>query len=151
MPASVQWLPAEGLSCDTCLVVLANPTATATYEALVSSVGGCSASVSVTIQVLQQRPIYAPNVFSPNDDGINDHFTIFGGDEVIQIQQLSIFDRWGGVVFEGSNFPPNSPSQGWDGRRKGKAVHAGVYAWFAKVEFADGAVVVFKGDVTLMR
>lgn len=150
-PASVQWVPAEGLSCDTCLIVLANPTATATYEALVSSVGGCSASVSVTIQVLQQKEIYAPNVFSPNDDGINDHFTIFGGNEVVQIHQLSIFDRWGGVVFEGSNLSPNSPSQGWDGHRKGKAVHAGVYAWFAKVEFADGAVVVFKGDVTLMR
>jgi len=150
-PASVQWSPAEGLSCDTCLIVQATPATTTTYEALVSTDGGCSASVAVTIQVLEQRAIYAPNVFSPNSDGINDHFTLFGGEEVVQIKQLAVFDRWGGLVFEGSGLPPNSPSQGWDGRQKGKTANAGVYAWFANVEFADGAVVVFKGDVVLVR
>lgn len=151
VPTSVQWLPAESLSCDICLMVVATPATTTTYEALVSDARGCAASASVTVQVLQERTVYTPNVFSPNADGLNDHFTIFGGAEVIQIKQLTIFDRWGGLVFEGTELAPNTPSQGWDGRRRGEATNAGVYAWFARVVFADGAVVEFKGDVALMR
>jgi len=151
IPASVLWSPAESLSCNTCLTVLANPATTTTFEVLAASAGGCLASASVTVQVLQQKEVFAPNVFLPNSDGINDRFTLFAGADVELINQLMVFDRWGGLVFEGADLLPNSPSQGWDGRRKGEDAHAGVYVWFARVAFANGEVVGFKGDVTLMR
>ncbi|QQR88327.1 MAG: gliding motility-associated C-terminal domain-containing protein [Flavobacteriales bacterium] len=52
--------------------------------------------------------IVVPNVFSPNGDGTNDHFHISGLEGVDH--QLRIFNRWGQVIFDSSNYKNN-----WDG------------------------------------
>jgi hypothetical protein len=45
----------------------------------------------------------------------------------------------------------NDAAAGWDGTFRGKNSQAGIYAWYAEVEFIDGFVVVLKGDITLLR
>lgn len=97
------------------------------------------------------RQVYFPNAFSPNDDGINDVFLPFDGGDVAVVHLFRIFDRWGGLVFEAENFKPNDFSAGWDGRTRGKRANGGVYAWFAEVEFRDGAVEMLKGDVVVVE
>ena len=67
--------------------------------------------------------IYAPDLFTPNADGQNDVFHPFAcGD--ITIISLSIFNRWGELVFRSTTAPFQ-----WDGWYKGTLSAAGVYAW----------------------
>ncbi len=75
----------------------------------------------------------APNIFTPNNDGMNDHFTVRTSGNVIF--SMKVFSRWGNIVFE-SEQP--STSQVWDGRlRGGQLVSSGVY--FYVIESADNA------------
>jgi len=111
---------------------------------------GCTASDRILIQVEKPRKVFIPNVFKP-DGGIDPLLFVFGGNDVAAIESFVIFDRWGEQVFEAKNFLPNDPSRGWDGRLKGSSVNPGVFAYFAVVRFIDGEVVMYKGDVTVVR
>ncbi|MBK9016266.1 MAG: gliding motility-associated C-terminal domain-containing protein [Saprospiraceae bacterium] len=150
-PDSITWSPVEGLDCADCLEPVARPLETTTYHLWVQDENGCPAVGQIQIIVRKERKIYAPNVFSPNGDGSNDGFTMFADGSVKVIRSLRIFNRWGGQVFEGGYLTPNEPSQGWDGMHQGKPVNPGVFVWFAEVEFVDGKVEVFKGDLTVVR
>ncbi|GAB2559210.1 T9SS type B sorting domain-containing protein [Spirosoma aerophilum] len=67
--------------------------------------------------------LYAPNSFTPNDDGLNDVFLAYGcGD--ITITSLAIFNRWGEIVFQTATEPFQ-----WNGYYRGEACKTGVYAW----------------------
>lgn len=77
------------------------------------------------IQVIECAPpkaplVTLPNVFSPNDDGINDLYTaeIAGAREV----DVQIHNRWGNTVFT-----TNDPNFEWDGTHNGKPLPTGVY------------------------
>ena len=41
-------------------------------------------------------------------------------------------------MYENGPFPPNDPLFGWDGRFKGQKMNAGVFVYFAEVQFIDG-------------
>lgn len=81
--------------------------------------------------IQQDPPLYVPNAFSPNLDSLNDVFKplpIFIDDEDYH---LSIFDRWGKLMFETEDL-----YEGWDGTtRKGKAVPIGLY-WYI-IQFSN--------------
>ena len=143
-------LPA-GVPCPDCLSQTLSPLETTTYHLTVLDTNGCVATDKVTVFVTEQRPFYAPTAFSPNGDGVNDRFLIFGGPEVAAVRDLQIYDRWGNRVFAAFDFAPNDPSAGWDGNFEGQAMKPGVFAWKAALVFADGSTGVFYGDLTLVR
>ncbi|MFQ5447153.1 MAG: gliding motility-associated C-terminal domain-containing protein, partial [Saprospiraceae bacterium] len=145
------WTPPDYLDCVDCATVVSTPQEDITYTLVATDANGCTATDEVTITVTLVRRVYVPNAFSPNNDGINDNLTVFAGKQVANIRTFRIFNRWGAVVYEHFNLPPNDPALGWDGRFKGKEMDAGVFAWFAEVEFLDGQTELFEGDVTLMR
>ena len=99
------------------------------------------------------RPtIHTPNAFSPNDDGKNDKFRVYGPvDEIIRFQ-LQIYDRWGAKLFETEDL-----QEGWDGTIDGKPAPAGVYVWIADYTIRPSAVVSEgethqeKGNLVLVR
>ena len=93
-----------------------------------------------------------PNAFSPNGDQINDYFTVFGHVPNIQVvRELSIFNRWGELVFQNTNFLPNVPESGWDGRHPSGRNMGGVYTYIAKIELLDGSQVIRSGSVTVVE
>jgi hypothetical protein len=49
------------------------------------------------------------------------------------------------------NFLPNGLADGWDGKYKGKLLEVGVYIYLVKIRFLDGEVLLYKGDLTLLR
>lgn len=86
-----------------------------------------------------------PNVFTPDNDGINDHFV------PIQLEHfkeyhLFILNRWGEVIFESFNI-----NDGWDGKIKGQDANESVY--FYKVDYTsfDGNNNSIQGSLTLVR
>ena len=150
-PVTLTWMPSETLSCPDCLDPTASPFQTTTYFLTAVDDAGCTALDSVTIIVTLIRPIYIPNVFSPNADGLNDYFTVYGGPAARSIRTLKVFARWGNLVFDGYDLPLNDELRGWDGYFKGKLMNPSVFAYLAEVEFIDGVVVLYEGDVTILR
>lgn len=113
---------------------------------------GCVAVDSVHIGVIRNRNVFIPNVFSPNDDGVNDAFTVFGAVPNVQrINKFMIFDRWGNLLFEQKDFLPNDESAGWNGRINGSIAPNGVYIYLAEILFFDDEVEEFTGNVMLAK
>jgi len=148
--ASWQWTPPDSLSCTDCPGPIANPIRSIKYVLKIKDLNGCPATASVQVRVNRRRNIYAPNIFSPNGDGENDRFTLYGKG-VRDVRTLRIYDRWGAELFLAEHLPLNSEPAGWDGGYRGVALNPAVFVWIAVVEFVDGEVEVLKGDVTLMR
>lgn len=148
--ASWQWSPADYLSCNDCPEPTVLPLRSTLYHLTITDANGCTASAPVQVRVNRQKSIYAPNIFSPNGDGVNETFKIFGKG-VTDIRNLAVFDRWGNQVFFTEHLDPISEDGGWNGTFRGADLNPGVFVWQAVVEFLDGEVLVFAGDVTLER
>ena len=122
-----------------------------TYAIEVTDINGCKARDEINIQVKLKKNVWWPNIFTPNEDGENDGFTIYGDKGLDKIEWLRIYDRWGELVFETHNIDPNEYLLGWDGTFKGKDVVPGVYVFITNVKFIDGSNGLYKGDVTVLR
>ncbi len=114
----------------------------------------CEITGQVRIIVRVIRDIWWPSAFSPNGDGQNDYFNLFGKN-VRNIKSLFIYDRWGNLVYSGQSLQvANSASstQGWDGTFKGQNALPGVYTFQAEVEFEDSKYAkLAAGEVSLIR
>ena len=145
------WSPDDGtLSCIDCPnPVFLGPTTT--YSVTVTDENGCTATDEVTIRADLIRNVYPPTIFSPNNDGINDRFTIFTGIGVVSIEDLLIFDRWGNLVFEKKNLELNNPADGWDGNFNKQPVNPAVFTWTANITFLDNMTIPYSGGITVAR
>jgi gliding motility-associated-like protein len=148
---SWQWSPLTGLSCTNCMQPVAKPKLTTTYTAEGRNIAGCTTENNITIMVLcKNQNLFVPNTFSPNGDGMNDYFYP-RGKGLFTIKSLRIFSRWGNIVFERMNFPPNEQSYGWNGTYQGKVLHPDVYVFVMEVVCDNGVVISSKGNITLLR
>lgn len=121
-----------------------------TYTVEVSNIcSGFVQDITIEVENCGCDP-YVPNVFTPNQDGINDEFEVFANCE-IQQAELWIFDRWGNNVFHTNA----AMSDRWNGTFKGQECANAVYVWQLIYDAPDenGQVVskLLKGDVTLVR
>lgn len=149
--ATIEWLPATGLSCTDCLNPIATPVNNTGYICTLTYGSGCMASDQIRIEVDKEHLYFVPNIFSPDGDGINDYFGLFSGGGFQEVERFAVFDRWGNLVFERQPLNPDDNTGGWDGNFRGKQAESGVYTWFAWVRYVDGNSAVIRGDVMLMR
>jgi gliding motility-associated-like protein len=112
---------------------------------------GCYSEDAITFQVIRERDVYIPNVFSPNGDNLNDFFTLFTDADVREITLMEIYTRWGDLVFRKANFEPNDPLLGWDGKFAGDNLNPGVYVYRIDIIYGDDLEDSFAGDVTIIR
>ncbi|MBE2209105.1 MAG: gliding motility-associated C-terminal domain-containing protein [Saprospiraceae bacterium] len=112
-------------------------------------IGSFEISIDSCIHNALECPVYFPNAFSPNDDGINDVFEGLGSCENISIA-LKIFDRWGGLVFENT-----SGDAIWNGKCKGLPCGSGAYLYSAEIRCWDKQGLEYtymsSGEVMLIR
>lgn len=90
-----------------------------------------------------------PNVFTPDGDDLNDEFKVYRAEgSNLNISTFKVYNRWGKVVYDGSD--TNNPS--WDGRVDGEAAPSEVYTYFIEMEIPQCEQPIQKrGDVTLLR
>ena len=155
---TIIWEPMDGLVFPgNSILDLLKPTATpfksTEYTVRLISGEGCEAEDRIIVRVDTEPHVYIPNAFSPwNQDGENDIVYIFAdGYQVVGIRSFKIFDRWGNQVFEDYDFQPNDPKHGWDGYFRGEMMTPAVFVYYAEIEMIDGRIIVFKGDITLVR
>ncbi len=89
--------------------------------------------------------IKCPNAFSPGTtEGVNDEWKV--SYKSIVDFECTIFNRWGVKIISFSD-----PSQGWDGKYKGKLVSPGVYYYVIKATGADGKKYKLSGDINIIN
>ncbi len=139
------WTPFTGLSCIDCASPVVNTyAASTTYTLAITYNGHCIVSNTAIVNITGQLPVFIPDVFTPNGDGNNDIFYVYGT-EILSVDLL-VFNRWGEKVFEAHN-----QFDGWDGRYKGEPAPMGVYIYEATIHGLDGQTIFKKGSVTLVR
>lgn len=94
---------------------------------------------------------FCSKYFSPNHDGINDRFMLSFAEGIHRIRSLRIYNRWGGLVYEGRNMDKSDADGGWDGRFKDRDAAPGTYVYYAELETRGGKTMVIKGGLTLIR
>ncbi|MEI6765739.1 MAG: PKD domain-containing protein [Bacteroidota bacterium] len=105
----------------------------------------CVDTFFVDIIAILPSSLVVPNVFTPNGDSHNDLFK----PESVAIGTYScvIYNRWGKLVYEGTN-----PAEGWNGVEKsGGDAADGVYYYIIEATGLDGVVYKLNGTVTLIR
>lgn len=105
---------------------------------------GCSDTIQKGVHIFGEYTHYAPNAFTPDNDGVNDIFYTTGTGTVEY--ELTIFDRWGQVVFN-----TNNPLQGWDGTYRGIMSPEDVYVWRVITKDVLGETHDHRGHVTLLK
>ena len=139
------WTPDEWLSCNDCLTPEVEVQGAQWFVLESISPQGCTARDSVFLDVFY--PLYVPTAFTPNNDGVNDAFSIEGVDP--RGFWLEIFNRWGEQVFYSED-----PDEPWVGNFQTKGsdyfVPDGVYLWRMRYELKDGPILK-TGTVSLVR
>ncbi len=104
---------------------------------------GCTDQVCKKVEIDPFPTIFAPNAFTPNGDGTNEVFMI----KVTYAERflLEIFDRWGELIYEGSD-----PLEGWDGTYQGNRVQEDVYVWRATITNSEHKAKQLIGRVSLI-
>jgi len=104
-----------------------------------------------SITFLPDGEIYIPNIFSPNGDGDNDWFTVYGNESISNVKSLLIYSRWGDLVFEATDFPPNEEEMGWDGFYRSDSGHGNVYVYVIEAEDRFGNIFNETGPITVVK
>jgi gliding motility-associated-like protein len=142
---SVQLVAYEGLCSDTTNITVSvipcgcmNPIALNYDSTAVQDDGSC---------ILPEIESIVPNVLTANNDGVNDLFFITVGNYTTI--QLTIMNRWGGIVFDQTAIAPNNVA--WNGMSSaGNKLEDGVYFYKYSIEgIAIGSNQSGHGFVTL--
>lgn len=108
---------------------------------------GCTATDSEFVVIELDFSFYAPNAFTPNDDGHNDVFYGHGLGIDNTTFEMYIFDRWGNLIFVS-----NDIYDGWDGKRNGGPLsQIDTYVWEVKFKDEMGKPHKYIGHVNLIR
>ena len=110
---------------------------------------GCrtASDTALTVYVIPDYNVFLPSAFTPNGDGKNDYFQLYGNLSAIEYLAVEVYNRWGEEVYQSHdvNFK-------WDGAYKGVLQNPQVFVWEIKMVFLDGhADHLRTGSLTLMR
>ncbi len=111
----------------------------------VTSPQGCLETITRKVFIVQDFGI--PNVFTPNDDKVNDQFRLVVKRGRLTIENFEIYNRWGGKIFQGEG-----ANAFWDGNVNGEPAPSEVYIYRITFRRGDGALQPTRtGEVTLLR
>lgn len=115
---------------------------------------GCRDSITKYITIGIDHTIKTPNAFTPSDKGDNPYYdpnstsnTVFYPfSQYVDEYRLSIFNRWGELIFESSEH-----AMGWNGTYRDEPCPQDVYVYKVEFMFTDGKKRTEVGDITLFR
>ena len=120
------------------------------YNFIIDVSDDCSNEFSqeININVLD---CFVPNVFTPNNDGINDYWLVDLGDDVTNVR-VNVYNRWGQMVYTSMHYELCDEETGdycWDGKSisENESCPNGVY--YYSVELLDGRNQ--KGSLNIFR
>ncbi|UEG48636.1 gliding motility-associated C-terminal domain-containing protein [Ferruginibacter lapsinanis] len=149
-----EWTPSQDIDCNdaVCATPVANIKKDECYIVKATNIYGCSGSDTICVKVFcEKTQVFIPNTFTPQGGLPENSVLMVRGSGIGLIKSFRVFNRWGQIVFEKSNFPPNTPAYGWDGNINGKPAEPAVYVYTAEVLCENGVPFTYKGNVTLLK
>lgn len=115
---------------------------------IVTNQYGCKDTIAHLIDIIDEFTFYAPNGFSPNDDGLNDVFAPKAIAFDPSTFNMMIFDRWGNLIYVTTDY-----NKGWDGRaNKGKDIaQIDTYVWKISLKDNKGNRHSYIGSVSILK
>lgn len=141
---TLTWIEGEGVFCSVCPNSQILPKQSSCYTIRAINDYNCMATDEICVEVTTNYNIYIPNIFTPNEDGMNDVFLVYGTG--LTKFEMTIFDRWGEKLFVSKD-----QLVGWDGVYKGKLSKNDVYPYLIQYTSLDGQKHTKTGHVTLMK
>ena len=146
-----QWKGNATFSCLSC----PSPTAKVIFDECLNctatNIYGCTSTDTVCIKTFcPEAEVFIPNAFSPDGDGINDILFVQGRGLKL-IKSFRIYNRWGEMVFEKTNFTPGDKQYGWDGRIHGKPATPDVFVYVCEAICERSVPAIFKGNVAIIK
>ena len=100
---------------------------------------GCSATSSQAVRIIGVPGfLYVPNSFMPGS-AKNELQTFKAKGRGIYNWTMTIFNKWGQVLWETTKLDDGAPLESWDGTYKGQPQPQGVYFWKIEVKFINGS------------
>lgn len=122
---------------------LSTPTNDIVYTLTVTGKGKCIATDSIKIKVIKEVLLpRVPNIFTPNNDGINDTWVIQHLDRYPGCR-VRVFNRYGQKVYESAGY-----AVPWNGTMNGQALPFGTYYYVIE---SVGTLKPFTGYVTIIK
>jgi len=144
---SAHWSPSALFVCDSCLNTTLWPKELTPVEVVLTHTSGCQYTIGFIVDLEPRVELYVPNVFSPNDDGINDLWLVQSPGDRLTIVEAHLFDRWGNDIRQWTQINRLE----WDGRFHGQMLNPGVFAYSIRYIDQEGLEQSITGNVTLVR
>ncbi len=123
------------------------PTGKYNVQQIAATNNHCKDTAFMVITVKDEFTFYAPTAFSPDFDGINDVFRIYGNGIDKRNFSMVIFNRWGEIIFESDDM-----FYGWNGSISGGEIcKPGTYTWLVNYRNTQGIEYSKSGSVTLIK
>ena len=116
---------------------------TSTYYVIARSADGCTDTASIKTAV-DNKDFFIPNAFTPNNDGRNDLFKVYGSS--VTAAEIKIYNQWGVMLYE-----TKDNQKGWDGTHKNNPQPVGLYVYVVKVRLSNEDTFIKKGTIRLIR
>jgi gliding motility-associated-like protein len=144
---SYAFTPSQDINCNDaiCSAPVATVKNTGCYYLTATNIYGCVGRDTICVKVFcKNSQVFLPNAFTPNGNSANAVFMVRASG-IASVKSFRIFNRWGRLVFERSNFAPNSTAYGWNGSINGKPADVGVYVYTVDVICENGVPYTYKG------
>ncbi len=147
---SYEWVPSDYLSCTNCAEPSIYPRSDKNYTVSVKNAYGCSVSQKIAITLNCSKRLFLPSGFTPSSNTANNVFYPLGTG-IKTVKQFKVYNRWGQLVFQNSNFNVGDKSAGWDGNYGGTYADVGTYLYTIEAQCDTGDIFSQKGYVVLIR
>ncbi len=147
-----EWISEYITSCGDCDEVELTPFSNETVIVYVTDENGCTDFSEIRIFVNEKSDVFLPNAFSPlASEAVNQVLQPWFAPFVDNVNDFSVYDRWGNQVFNASNIDPSSETILWDGTYNGQNLPSGVYVILVDYTKGSGQRVTITQDITLIR
>ena len=115
------------------------------YQVTVNNQCGTK-TAEINVLAICDAPIYIPNAFTPNADGLNEIFRI-PPTSFYKLNSFQIYNRWGQLIFNTTDI-----NKGWNGNFNGMQQPSGIYTYVISISsLKTGKTTQRTGSVQLIR
>jgi gliding motility-associated-like protein len=110
------------------------------------TVNGCMGPADAVTIIIEDCEIIVPTAFTPNDDNANDTWEIVGLDEIYKDNQVFVYNRWGGLIYQSEK--GKYSTHPWDGTYNGEKMPVASYYFI--IDFNNENFPPTKGIVSIV-
>lgn len=149
--SQINWAFDPSLSCTSCPDPIVTVSSSQTYEVRILDENGCEIEESISFVKTSEAPsFYLPNIINLNSTTGNNMIRPVVPKGIKAVYDLTIYDRWGGIVYDAQQISTVHNNLGWRGMVDGKRANSGTYIYLVKLYFNGSRdPITRRGTVTI--